>query len=314
MSTIPSKYFSEANQEIFATLSVTGRYKIIGSASLQGIYFKNDFDLAEHADFKNLKSAPKLILKIFREKFKTIHDHPDWWITDFKCGEIEGEPLRWDKKDIARGYKLVKGNKMYFVDYILQKSTMKLDMVVLMNGLFTEYTENYLITIGGESNFTKESQTPNAVVNDILKSGQQLWDEGNYFKALKREYSYFKAKDTQYALQDKLVTIFNSVLGLTYKCKSDLATITLVLLQKCKPVHLEDIKMALQNIKQSLANSPIINPSIVDIIDKICRMSNKSKIAIEAEHLAEAVLKVVNKETEKMLKSNKPLSKIFSRK
>jgi hypothetical protein len=290
--TLSIKQYTKENQEIFATLSIQSKYKLLGSSAVKGILYKNDYDLAELATFKAGTPHEK-ILEIFREKFKEVHAHPDWCITDFKCGThiIKGQPLRWNKKDIKKGVNL--GKK--FTDCILEKTTMKLDMVVLVDGLFTEYTENYYIKIGNERNYNPEDHTPKKLAEALIESGKEEYNDRNYFKALKRIYSYLTLLNKNPALQQKLFELFNTQLGLIYKCKSNLDTVITVMEQTFKPVNLEDIKHDLQIIIQILWN---ISDYELDgkMISKLYAKTKpeiKKALPIVIEYLKE----VVNKHT-----------------
>ena len=96
--------FNENVRKVFNYLTITGKYNVIGSASLKRIKYSADYDLNELMESK--KSKKKIlngILKMFREKFKEAKKDPNRFITDFKCGlDTDGEPLRWDYKDMMK--------------------------------------------------------------------------------------------------------------------------------------------------------------------------------------------------------------------
>jgi hypothetical protein len=306
--------YSEENQKIFATLSIQGKSHLIGSASLKGILYRSDYDLAEEAEFKDTHDVLNHILKKFQQKFKLIHANPDWYVTDFKCGKLsDSEPLRWDKKDIANGYKTIKGKRIPFVDCILEKTTMKLDMICKVDGAFSEYTENYYITIGDKSNFNPDDMSDKKIATAILQDGKKYLSEGNPIKALKREYSYLLIVDKDKPLQDKLFDVFNSPLGLAYKSRSDLETIKLVMEQTFKPVSLQDVKHNLQIIKQTLANIVGVDgiEKLPEQLDMVCKLQNKKDILKRVDALSSDLLRGVKISALKLPKS---LFKLYPKK
>ena len=56
------------------------------------------------------------IYNAFKDKFISCKEDEDYFITDFKCGlNTDGSPLRWEYKDIMKGYKILDdGYKMKF--------------------------------------------------------------------------------------------------------------------------------------------------------------------------------------------------------
>jgi hypothetical protein len=305
------KNYSKTNQDIFAMLTIKGNYKLLGSGAIQGVLYKNDYDLMELASYDKNKSHIQQLLKIFQNKFKNILSHPNWYITDFKCGEYNNEPLRWSKEDVKRGFKNINNKKILFTDCILQKATMKLDLAVFIDGVFNEYTENYYIKIGDETNYEKDKLLKENILVDISKSAIEQFEEGNLLKYLKRIFSYLQIANKKKQLQNKLIDFFNTEIGLIYKCKSNLELLILMMEQKFKPVPIDDVKYNLQNLKQILFNIVGLDASKIFKIDNICNLSSKPKMKTGIKKLLDYLLLIVNKNTDKFIKKNKQLNKIF---
>ena len=128
----------------------------IGSASLKGNRYRNDYDIDGLFKSTGKKDVvEKYLYKVFLNKFNEAYKTNNVWITDFKCGmDSDGENLRWDYKDMKKGFKVMSnGRKILFTECLLQKSMMKMDIVSIVDGIMTEFSEKYYITIGGESNF-----------------------------------------------------------------------------------------------------------------------------------------------------------------
>lgn len=306
----PTDYSTE-NQKIFALLTIQGKFKLIGSAAIQGIEYKNDVDLYELATYNKNQSHLKHLLEIFRAKFLVVHKNPDWYVSDFKCGEHKGEPLRWTQQDMKKGYKKIGADKIMFEDCIMQRTTLKLDLVCLVNGLFSEYTENYYIKIGNETNYDPESQQPKNIKQSILDSAKEEKANGNLLKFLKRIYSYLKLTTTKKALQTKLEDFFNSDAGLLYKCKSNLETVILVLEQKCKPANMKDVENDIQSIKQILYNIVGLDSKKISQLEKISVLKSKTKMKSGLEKVIKYLMEVVNKASTKFIKKEKRISSII---
>ena len=264
--------------ETFNKLSIAKKYKIIGSSSLKPTVYFNDYDLNEYfkSDTKNILNK---ITSHFKTLFKETYNNPNEWIIDFKCGidpnynkDEDGYKLRWSRQDINKGYKVLKdGTKKYFKDCILDKTIMKIDFILLLNGAFTEISENYELSIDGVTNIITDVDLKKELQKDIEK-----YKNENKMKSLKREFSLLREEEKNPKKRKKLLEIFNSEYGYLNKIINNLKTIVLMLEQSFRPVHLEDIYNNLQIIKQQL--SYFDTKSLSDEIDLLCKITNKKKL------------------------------------
>ena len=127
--------FSDKIRKVFNLLTISRKYRIVGSAGYKNLLYVADYDLNElYKKRLDNKSALDLIYNMFKSKFQKALKDPNCIITDFKCGlNTNGDPLRWDKNDMKNGYKiLADGRKIAFQDCILQKAPMKLDVVEII--------------------------------------------------------------------------------------------------------------------------------------------------------------------------------------
>jgi hypothetical protein len=210
----------------FNKISIGQKYKIIGSSSLKNNRYFNDYDLNNY--FKGNKDALTKITIHFKNLFKNSYKDPNTWIIDFKCGidpnynkNEDGYKLRWSRQDINKGYKVLKnGQKKYFKDCILDKTIMKLDYILLLNGIFIEISENYEISIDGKTNILN-----NTDIKEELKNEIQKYKSENKFKALKREFSLLKIEGKNQKKIKMYEDIFNSDLGYMNNIINQLKTI-----------------------------------------------------------------------------------------
>ena len=124
-------------------MSVSGKYRLVGSANISNLMYNSDYDLNEFESNKSFKS----IYQIFKNKFIQAKEDKLTYITDFKCGEIHGEPLRWDYDDIIKGFKQIETYKISFEDAIKTKGLTKLDVISIVSGKFLEFSEIYYLKI-----------------------------------------------------------------------------------------------------------------------------------------------------------------------
>lgn len=246
--------FSKSVKDVFNLLSISRKYRVVGSSSLKNARFVADYDLNEvfNCDMTMEQCLDKILL-IFREKFKEAEKNPNIFITDFKCGEdSNGEPLRWDKNDMKRGYKIMDdGRKILFQECVLMKTTMKLDLIALIDGRFSEFSDNYYIKIGDKSNFFLHDIEEGHLLTNLQKDFSSFfYSKRNYFKALKRAFSYWmlEGETKNKEKLTKLLDFFNSGVGLMYKLKSELETIKLVIENKFRKPKLEDLKRNIELI------------------------------------------------------------------
>ena len=245
---MPTKTTDLNEKDIFKLLTITGRYKLIGSAINPHLLYSSDFDLQEFFSKASVKDYPDKILELFREKYKKALKNPDIFIIDFKCGEHEKEPLRWNEKTIAAGYQVVKKKKITFQKAILQKSTIKMDIIAFIDDVATEFSENYYFQLNGFTSycdFSKE-EILYSIKEDIL----DFYQEGNIFKAFKRVFAFIKLRDKR---EDKqLIKFFNSQTGLINSIKNELEILKSVLETDFKPVSKGRITKNLSIIQDQL--------------------------------------------------------------
>lgn len=276
--------FSDKIQKVFNLITISRQIRVVGSASLKNIRHVSDYDLSE-TFLRNFDSdqALDLIYNMFKDKFERCEKDPTSFIIDLKCGmDTDGNPLRWNKHDIKRGTKqLEDGRIIKFQDCILNKTTFKLDVVKIIDGAFTEFSDNYYIKLGEESNFFPHDVD----VDHILNSLKHAYDEyfyvyRNLFKGLKRAFSYYliEGKGKNEAVLKKLLDLFNSPIGKLYQIKGQLGTIALVMENKSRfrVAKISDIKRNIKLILDGLKFFDLKN--IKDKLQSVLETSNRRKI------------------------------------
>jgi hypothetical protein len=313
-----SKSFEERNLKdfnnkllnIFNLMTINGKYSVIGSSVLKKIKYNSDYDLDELIkDNSSSKTILNNIHQMFLQKFQEAIKEPNIYITDFKCGEEKnGEPLRWEYDDLKKGFQKINGSIYYFQDCILQKSTIKLDVIALINGNFTEFSDNYYFRLGNHGNFNPKEITRKSVLKSLKQSFDEEYNEKNYYKSLKRSFAYNMLKSGKSPKLEKLVNFFNSDIGILNKARSDLDVLILILQNEFRKPKLNDIKINLQIIKQQLSyNTEYKLNNISSSIDKICKSSSLEQIEKNIQSLSDMLSYIVNKSGLKYIMQNKNL-------
>ena len=290
-------------KNIFNLLSLKGSYRVIGSAQLSETKYASDYDLEEYAKEPN----PSHVLEIFQQKFLLAEENPNLFITDFKCGVFNNAPLRWNKTAMKRGKQKIGNKWISFEQCLMMKSTIKLDLVALINGTFTEFSENYYLKLGKHTTYDTIPRNKQQI--SLLDDAKKLFNSGKAFKSLKRIYSYLALSKMNPVLQSKLMAFFNSDVGLLNKNKTELEIILLVLSTTFRKPKRKDVILNLQLVKDSLKKikSVDLKENISETIDLICKQKSMKEIRDGIQTTKSYLSKKINEATKSFLDGNKIL-------
>jgi hypothetical protein len=296
--------YSTKESDVFAFLTLHGTQRVVGTASVKEIDYAADYDLMEYIHFGRSEEVYELILTLFREKFRTAHKSKTIWLTDFKCGVLAGgKPIRWKKEDLDRGFQIIEDNKIYFVECLQEQSVIKLDAIVLINGLFHEFSEIYLMSFGDFKTYNPITTKAENIEVALLRDVKHYTEKGNYYKALKRLFAYLRISGKNAPLLQELTDYFNSSVGELASYKSDLELVSIMLGQSFRPVKHRDIIYNIKYIEKH------INPSFKDLVKSIIREKTDDRIKKHTEEVEEILNSRIQEETKKFIATNK---KIYS--
>jgi len=265
--------YNNSLTKVINLMSITRKYKVVGSANLRTSEFIQDYDVDEM--FKTKGNEAKILDSLtakFKDIFKISYKNPELFITDFKAGtdpsyseDDDRFKLRWNKEDMKKGYKILgNGEKKFFRDCLMDKSRLKLDMIYLLNGEFIEISEMYRLNINGRKNYDV-SNIEQELKNEIKKYKKQ----GKYFKVLKRKFSLAKWKGI---IKKDYIDIFNGQAGLLNNLINQLKIIQNICLQTFRKPKLDDVRANLQSIKFKLSSVyEIYHPNFSSKLDAICK-------------------------------------------
>lgn len=304
------KDFSKKVKSVFNLMTISRKFNIIGSSSLKNIRYSNDYDLNElYSKQMNTQEALNTITKMFQAKFVEADKDPTLFITDFKCGhDKDGEPLRWNKADMKKGFKIMNnGETISFQSALLLKGDTKLDVVKTLDSVFTEFSDNYYIKLGNKTNFDPaESEAENMKHSLEQSFHEYYYEQNNLFKGLKRSFSYllFDGEKKNSATLTKLMDFFNSPVGKIYQAKSNIATIELLIenVSKFRLPEIADVKKNIQIIKSKLAEFSFKN--IERHLDQALKSSTLKQIMAHLSQVENGLKEIVNRSTEDFVYRN----------
>lgn len=305
------KEFSDKIQKVFNLLTISRKVRVVGSAGLKNVRYVNDYDLNELYQ-RNFDTDEALdeIYKMFKIKFEQAEKDPTMFITDLKCGQdCNGEPLRWDKNDIKRGTKQMEdGRIIKFQDCILMKSTFKMDVIKIIDGVFTEFSDNYLVKLGEEANFFPHDIQLDHLANALKHSyDDYFYTCRNLFKGLKRAFSYYLliGKGKNEAILKKMLAFFNSPTGKLYQMKGQIGTILLAMdnASGFRNPKLSDVK---KNIKLILSElEPLPTKDVKGKLELAMKATSKKKIMDYLSSAEEDLFDIINRITADWVLKNK---------
>ena len=291
--------FNNSLVKVFDLMSIHGKYNIVGSASLKGIYYNSDIDLNQQVKIKG-KTAFESVYNMFVKTFQMAKQNPNIYITDFKAGvDKNNESLKWSYEKLLR-------EKDEFIKSIrLKPSTIKLDIAYLLNGIFVEITEVYFLDIGGFKTYETNMLNSTSIKSALQNEFHEQVKECNFFKALKRLFSILLIEKAKKPLLQKLISFFNSETGILYKANADLQILINVISNTFRQVKIEDIKNNLQIIKANLSIQTETHKNCSIIIDDICSQTDLNKMNVYIQKLSEYLSKVFNRFAKRFLETIK---------
>ena len=283
MDTKDPNSFNTELTDTFAKMSISSKYKIVGSSNLLPTIYTTDIDLNDSFD-AHTKDPEKVYSKIydfFLHLFTEFKKNKNTYITDFKCGINKDEPIRWK-------YDIILKNKDKFIKALKMKSRIKLDVVYHLNNEFIEVSMIYYIKVGKYQNYTEDEFSKENIIKELNKDIILYSKEKNYLKVLKRKFSLFRQKETKLPLQNKLLEFFNSPVGSMYKSVGDLKTILLLHEQDFRKVSNDDLYKFQQIIKTNLNMFNL--PAIFKMLDK-------PKLSVkQIENIIKKLITIINKD------------------
>lgn len=189
-------------ENIEKIISLYNYVELIGSNANDEIQFKTDYDYQVVNIIDQTLKNRKLIKKRIQGMFDKLWRLKNVYITDFKAGMFQSQPLRWDVDDIKEGFKDIDGTKIYLEECLYgDNNKIKIDLIVYLDGEYKEVSCNY---------YFDETDIETNIYLSLMLDIQKYYHEGKLFKMFKRIYSYRNIKGEPV---DDLIDMFNSEAG-----------------------------------------------------------------------------------------------------
>ena len=284
------KEYNNNLKELFKRIALNKGYEVVGS-SKSNLFF-GDYDLNSLLNYSGKNQETK-IYNEFKKIFQFVNKYDNIWITDLKVGEDEaGNALRWNEKTMKKN-----DNQGYtFQEALKQKSTIKIDITILIDDKFVEITDNYFFTINGYETF--ENLSKSDISTNLKEKYIEYLDKKAYRKALKRLKSMLQIEGNNKRELKLLNEFFNSKIGYLYTIWSEISVIS-QLLELKKRVNDVDVYNAIQRMKEDISFFPITN-----LFVKINKPTKRGILKI-LEKQNEHINQYINKEVCQYIKKKK---------
>lgn len=289
---------------VFHFLELSGSHTfLIGSSKYRNIIYSNDYDLNENLKITDTKQILSKLYHEFLSIFDKAYNNSEYYILDFKCGyeDKTDEPIRWSYNDMKRGYKVLKRKYTFEECLIMTNNTIKLDMCVIIDGLFTDLNILYTVHIKTTNNKNiqiEKNETKDKYIETFNLDIEKYLKERNYFKVLKR---YWSLSIINKHLDKNVLNLFNSDYGRLYKLINTLEFIILMLEQKFKPISMDIIINNLESAKQfgSYITMFNIDPELNEI--NLILKYTKNKMIKSLDILTEKLTNLLNEKVKNII-------------
>lgn len=263
--------------------------------SINRVFINTNYDKGALIFFLHLQ---KLALKLKNNK-------DDIQFSDLKCGlDNNNKGIHWKLEEIIFGHK----NNYSLYEALKQDGYCKIDVITPYYDRYIEISMIYNVKCLdgniGQTPFTLEE-----FKKQIKKSYEELLQEGNIYKAIKRLYSLSRLNNDTKTIK-KIEPLLTSNLGKLSTIKSDLATINLMINNK-NNISLEYLNLEFSKIKEAIStilDIPINYDKFYDSIDEIYilfKQSNYKDAENKINILIDSIYNQLNNETIKYIKYNK---------
>lgn len=207
-------------KEIIKKLSISNSIELIGSNSIGKLKYTTDFDLQEYISIHKLKDYQKYVRKI-QQVFKSFQKSKTVFITDFKSGYHNTQPVRWNYTDIINGYKIIDNDIIInlFDTLQLKSNKIKIDIIAFINDKFVEFSCNYY--------FHSSDVDVTDIYKSLLLDVKKYYHAKKFMKMLKRLLSYRMIRNESV---DDIIVFLNSQAGFLYQLQRNINWILYCLL------------------------------------------------------------------------------------
>jgi hypothetical protein len=288
--------FSNAVREVIYALSFNDKFlKIAGSNSVKTVLFPSDYDFYEVVHLKyatDVSASINLAAKI-KKIIQNLTDIENCYVGDIKLGGTLEKPLRWTVAQIMKG----RNKNVQLSDCFTHPAMTKIDAIVLIDGVYTEFSTIYEFWNNGRRLNNYKSSDLEGIYADI----KTYYDEGNYFKSAKRIFSYYTKTKQKPKVQKQLLDLFNSDLGLWNQVCNNIVTL-IYMFENYNKLDIDKIHAEMDGFIEKLSR---VGASAldIDILRKLQETKNKNTILKQLKKLNKYLFDNLQTQTKAYLKN-----------
>lgn len=236
------KYYTDQEKEILKLLKINKSTNTIidpiGSFTFSIQKYPSDIDVNEvvvisptnngslkvEGITKFIDDLRKLVGKVKAKSKKGL----GIYFSDFKAGKDEsGDGIHWNEKDIEKGNTVINDKKYYLSEALLQKSIIKLDIILITNDRILEVSSFFML-YNKDGSFINLDENFFETYSQNLKNDINKFHDIKPFKAVKRLWNLSRLnKDTE--ILSKLAPLIDSNISLLSQIGADLETLLILL-------------------------------------------------------------------------------------
>ena len=218
--------------------------------------------------------------------------------------KLKFSTVRLTVNDVLNNYVEFRHNMLLLKDLLLT-GLVKVDVVAYIDGTYREFSNIYEFKNNNKMISPIMTNLDDSLKEDIMYN----FVNKNYFKMAKRIYS-LDSNNTSDSMDNKLIQLFNSQLGIIYNVLSDIKVLV-ILLESARRLSYKKISMEINMFKLRLAHIYSVHEflkeqeSITEIIDKLSKIpstDNREEYFEELSILMKKFEDILNESTEKVLK------------
>lgn len=254
---------------------------------------------------KELKQKNIITETEYKEWSSLLKERPNIEELEIIKKEIRPNVLRWKPEDIIKGY-IDHRNKRFKINDVIRDGLFKIDIIALLDdNKFQEISIIYDIRKKDIRESKFKINPLQAFKNDI----NYYKSKGNYFKVLKRLFSYYSKINREDDL-NKLFNILNSDLGIMNQIINDIDSL-LFLLEDKRKIPLDRLKSFIDNFINRLNSIYIVSDylknekTIINLIYKTINNSSKTKIKNNLENIKVKLENILNNNSKRYIKQFK---------
>jgi hypothetical protein len=287
--------YSNAYIKIINAMSFNPKNIFIeGTFSIKGMLYPADIDVFEKVEtkYKTVSESVNYLSKQYKQIVSNLSKLSNIYVGYTMAGLVNDKPLKWTLTDVLEGE-----NKGYTLeDAFLSPSIFKLDVIALIDGIYTEFSNTYQFFNKNKLINEYELFKKSSLIDDI----ERFKKDKNYYKMAKRIF----IKDGN----KKLIELFNGDAGFLNQICANIETL-IYIFENIKKLPMKNIKNEIDNFITRinlLNNTKILNDEhLIIMLKQTENTTDREKLIKNLSILYNDIDEIVQSDSKKFLKKLK---------